>query len=137
MYKNVTGVSKINPILEKYFYIDSLVANNLRFQLTGFETNHPDKSKFTKMWNNIACGLNINNPLIANMKQIEAMQNSKVWLVADGTEGTYSDKVVTSNPEVAEGLGNYVDLRPYGLSFNDLKALNELDLYELNKSTNK
>lgn len=137
LYKNVTGVSEINPILEKYFYTDSLLANNLRFQLTGFETNHPDKSKFTKMWNNVAEGLKIANPLISDIEQIEAIQNAKVWLVNDGSEEAYSDKVITSKPEVAEGLGNYIDLRPYGLSTADLKALNELDLYELSKSQNK
>lgn len=35
----------LNPILEKYFYTDSLLANNLRFELTGSEVAHPDKAK--------------------------------------------------------------------------------------------
>lgn len=137
LFENVSRVTEINPILEKYFYTDTLLANNLRFQLTGFETNHPDKSKFAKMWNNIAKGVQITNPLISNMKEIEAMQKAKVWLVSDGAEETYSDKIITSKPEIAEGFDNFIDLRPYGLSTTDLKALNELDLYELSKSQNK
>jgi hypothetical protein len=31
--------------LEKYFFTDSLLANNLRFELTGSEVAHPDKAK--------------------------------------------------------------------------------------------
>lgn len=36
---------ELNPILEKYFFTDSLLANNLRFELTGSEIAHPDKAK--------------------------------------------------------------------------------------------
>lgn len=66
LHENVSRVTEINPILEKYFYTDTLLANNLRLQLTGFETNHPDKSKFTKMWGNVAKGIGIKNELIVN-----------------------------------------------------------------------
>lgn len=38
-------VVELNPLLEKYFYTDSLLANNLRFELTGSEVAHPDKAK--------------------------------------------------------------------------------------------
>lgn len=33
----------LNPLLEKFFYIEGLYSNNLRFSLTGFEFNHPTK----------------------------------------------------------------------------------------------
>ena len=36
---------QLNPILEKYFYTDLLLSNNLRFALTGTEGAHPDKAK--------------------------------------------------------------------------------------------
>lgn len=36
---------ELNPILEKYFYTDSLLGNNLRLELTGTEVAHPDKAK--------------------------------------------------------------------------------------------
>lgn len=78
LYNNTTSVAEINPILEKYFYVDSLVANNLRFQLTGFESNHPDKSKFVKMWNNIAEVNKISNQLLSSSKNIERLQESKI-----------------------------------------------------------
>ena len=38
---------KLNPFLEKFFYIEGLYSNNLRLSLTGTEGNHPDKSKGT------------------------------------------------------------------------------------------
>ena len=46
---------ELNPLFERYFYTDSLLANNLRFELTGSEVAHPDKSKtnFTKELNNL------------------------------------------------------------------------------------
>ena len=50
--KPVTGVEidyghnvELNPLLEKYFYTDSLLSNNLRLELTGSEVAHPDKAK--------------------------------------------------------------------------------------------
>ena len=137
LYKNVTGVSEINPILERYFYTDTLLANNLRLQLTGFETNHPDKSKFTKMWDNVAKGLGITNPLISSVKTIESMQKAKVWLVSENVNEDYSGKIITNDPEVAASYGEFIDLRPYHISVRDLKALNEsFDLHTLSTSTN-
>lgn len=137
VYKNVRRVTEINPILEKYFYTDTLLANNLRLQLTGFETNHPDKSKFTKMWNNVAKGLGITNPLISSVKNIEAMQDAKVWLVSENVNEEYNGKIITNDPEAAASYGEFIDLRPYGISVRDLKALNEsFDLHTLSTSNN-
>lgn len=136
LHTNVTGVTEINPLLERFFYTDTLLANNLRLQLTGFETNHPDKSKFAKMWDNIAKGLGITNPLISSMKTIEGMQKAKVWLVSENVNEQYNDKVITNNPEIAASYGEFIDLRPYHLSVRDLKALNELDLHALSSSNN-
>lgn len=41
---------EVNPILERYFYMDSFLSTNLRLSLTGSEIGHPDKSEinFTK-----------------------------------------------------------------------------------------
>lgn len=50
LYQNTDNVKELNPILEKYFYLNSLLSNNLRLSLTGFETNHPDKSEFKKFF---------------------------------------------------------------------------------------
>ena len=81
LYKNTQSVAEINPILEKFFYIETLIANNLRLQLTGFETNHPDKSNFKRIWNNTAKSLGINNPILSDIEQINKLQKSKVWLI--------------------------------------------------------
>ena len=77
-FTNTDSVSEINPLLEKYFYIDSLVSNNLRLSLTGFETNHPDKSKFVKMWDNVAKANGITNKFLASSKEIERLQKAQI-----------------------------------------------------------
>lgn len=35
----------LNPFLDKFFYVEGLLSNNLRMSLTGSEINHPDKAK--------------------------------------------------------------------------------------------
>lgn len=77
-YTNTSSVAEMNPLLEKYFYIDSLVSNNIRLSLTGFETNHPDKSKFIKMWDNVAKNNEISNKFLASSKQIQRLQKAKI-----------------------------------------------------------
>lgn len=67
--KNEPGMV-LNPFLDKFFYIEGLLSNNLRMSLTGSEINHPDKAKgtlFSKVKNvsnfvdfNKATGLNLN-----------------------------------------------------------------------------
>lgn len=75
--ENVTGISEINPLLEKYFYLDTLLSNNLRLQLTGFETNHPDKSKSISMIEQIAKDTGFQNELLTS-SNIERLQKAKI-----------------------------------------------------------
>lgn len=35
---------ELNPLLDKFFYVEGVLSNNLRLSLTGSEINHPDKS---------------------------------------------------------------------------------------------
>lgn len=42
-----TALIEVNPLLDKYFYIEGFLSNNLRMSLTGSEINHPDKAKQT------------------------------------------------------------------------------------------
>lgn len=118
-YKNTTSVSRLNPLLEKFFYLDSLLSNNLRFQLTGFETNHPDKSKFAKMWDNIAKGIGTKNQLLSSVKNIEKLQKAQIiWghpALGKTTYLTaYPDSIIdwdnefnpTRNQFIAETLGD-------------------------------
>lgn len=37
----------VNPLLDKFFYVEGFLSNNLRMSLTGSEINHPDKAKQT------------------------------------------------------------------------------------------
>lgn len=41
--KNEPGMI-LNPLLDKFFYVEGLLSNNLRLSLTGSEINHPDKA---------------------------------------------------------------------------------------------
>jgi hypothetical protein len=41
--KNEEGMM-LNPMLDRFFYIEGLLSNNLRMSLTGSEINHPDKA---------------------------------------------------------------------------------------------
>ena len=40
----VSSNIELNPLLDKFFYIEGFISNNLRMSLTGSELNHPDKS---------------------------------------------------------------------------------------------
>lgn len=42
---------ELNPLLDKFFMVEGLVSNNLRYSLTGFEINHPigKKPPFSQM----------------------------------------------------------------------------------------
>ena len=50
--KNILGIGDnynnedviLNPFLDKFFYIEGLLSNNLRMSLTGSEINHPNKA---------------------------------------------------------------------------------------------
>lgn len=44
--------NKLNPFLEKFFYIEGIYSNNLRLSLSGTEVNHPDKA-FDTLFNRI------------------------------------------------------------------------------------
>lgn len=42
---NIHEAMELNPILDKFFYAEGLLSNNLRYSLTGFEVNHPSGKK--------------------------------------------------------------------------------------------
>ena len=48
--KNAPGLV-LNPFLDKFFYVEGLLSNNLRMSLTGSEINHPDKA-FSTLFSN-------------------------------------------------------------------------------------
>lgn len=95
-YNTVKGISEINPLLEKYFYIDSLVSNNIRLSLTGFETNHPDKSKFVTIWDSVAKTNGIKNSLISSSENITKLQKAQIiW----GHPALGKTTYLTANPD--------------------------------------
>ena len=98
IHENVNDVAELNPLLEQFFYIDTLIANNIRLQLTGYSTNHPDKSKFNKMVGHIANGLGIHNQLLNNT----TWRNPKGEIVAtDNIDRLQKANIIWGHP----GLG--------------------------------
>ena len=41
---SIKGDVELNPLLDKFFYIEGFLSNNLRMSLTGSEINHPNKA---------------------------------------------------------------------------------------------
>lgn len=62
---------ELNPLLDKFFYVDSLIGNNLRYSLTGFELNHPVKfnDEFTTLKNALSQEATVN--FVANKFGLE------------------------------------------------------------------
>lgn len=87
----------LNPILEKYFYNDLLLSNNLRFALTGTECTHPDKSKIklNKELNKV--GITVDN---APIELIEIDTDGNKILTSDLT------KLSNSSNQVIKSLYN-------------------------------
>ena len=48
----ISGEVELNPLLDKFFYIEGFLSNNLRMSLTGSEINHPDKA-FDTLFNTV------------------------------------------------------------------------------------
>lgn len=121
VYKNTTSVAEMNPLLERFFYTDSLLSNNLRFQLTGFESNHPDKSKFMKMWGNVAKGLNIDNQLLNNT----TWANEKGKIEATGNiDRLQKAKIIWGHPALGKTTyltGNPDSIIDWDAEFNETR----------------
>ena len=68
--KNIIGVGDnykgepviLNPFLDKFFYVEGLLSNNLRMSLTGSEINHPNKA-YNTLYNQIKNQKNVNNQI--------------------------------------------------------------------------
>lgn len=63
---------ELNPLLNKFFYIEGLLSNNLRLSLTASEINHPDKA-YETLFNSVKN--------IENLKQFNDI--SKLKLTSD------------------------------------------------------
>lgn len=86
---------QLNPILEKYFFTDSLLANNLRFELTGSEVAHPDKAK-------------INYSEIVNNRGITLQNHPEYFAHDEDTGGVALTKDSRGNkiPQVIDNFSN-------------------------------
>lgn len=100
--KIVNENGDLNPLLEKYFYISSILENNLRIELTGFETNHPDKSKYKSVWNAVVSQFNfdqqnkiISDDILGNVNYINKLEKAKV--IYSTNQNYFSENIINLN----------------------------------------
>lgn len=78
----VSNNIELNPLLDKFFYIEGFISNNLRMSLTGNELNHPDKSRDT-LYSLIKAGKDVDGidsniaTLIQNTKSVADLRTLK------------------------------------------------------------
>lgn len=128
--KNILGMNDkvsdaevtVNPLLERFFYIEGFISNNLRMSLTGSEINHPNKAKgllldkakkaktvedFEKL------GITISNSVINTLREIinntsyvgdllDTIKSLNPGKVADALNTIYSQSLLTIT-NVAQG----------------------------------
>lgn len=75
--KNEDGMF-LNPMLDKFFYIEGLLSNNLRMSLTGSEINHPDKA-FDTLFNTIKNPEKVHDFVTFNQTTGEHLPNKKEY----------------------------------------------------------
>jgi hypothetical protein len=97
--KNIIGVGdnyngeavELNPFLDKFFYVEGLLSNNLRMSLTGSEINHPDKAKKT-LYNEIKKNKNIKSEAsrreLAKELDVPAISESTAEAIKEYLDGT-------------------------------------------------
>lgn len=119
---------ELNPLLEKYFYTDSLLSNNLRLELTGSEVAHPDKAKidFTDELEraNITPRL---NPEYFKQKNPFSNPNNQIIFAHPGIGKTYS----ITNGKFKD---KFID---WDVEFNALRDKFIFDHYGIRKGTDE
>jgi hypothetical protein len=68
----------LNPFLDKFFYVEGLLSNNLRMSLTGSEINHPDKA-FGTVFNNVKDIEKVSDFVSFNKVTGEALQTKEEY----------------------------------------------------------
>lgn len=99
--------SEMNPFLEKFFYIEGILSNNLRLSLSGSEINHPDKAKET-LFNKITSAINDIKEAVDS--PIETKKTRKTL------EDILNDNEISFN-----SLDNFIE------EFSSMKAIDDLD----------
>ena len=69
---------ELNPFLDKFFYIEGLLSNNLRMSLTGSEINHPNKASNT-VFNNVKNPKKVNDFVSFNKVTGELLQTKEEY----------------------------------------------------------
>lgn len=68
----------LNPFLDKFFYVEGLLSNNLRMSLTGSEINHPDKA-FGTVFNTVKNIKKVNDFVSFNKVTGESLQTKEQY----------------------------------------------------------
>ena len=83
---------ELNPLLDRFFYVEGLYSNNLRMSLTGTEVNHPDKAKLTT-YNLVKSFKTLQDFKNDGLSDEEALAkyNAQVDRINSKLAGTYTD----------------------------------------------
>ena len=102
--------NKMNPFLQKFFYIEGLFSNNLRLSLSGSEINHPDKAKNT-LFNRIGAA-------VSTVLEESEKENNDVQI---NIARKKLEVLLTDNNIPFQSLDNFIT------EFTSYKAINDLD----------
>ncbi len=113
-YGDIPSDAVINPLLEKYFYISTLLSNNLRLSLIGTELNHKvkDLSKITSK-------LESSNP----EKRTLTVEQSK--FIRKYSKLKKDQKI--NLPDIKFAIDNYISSLGTEINQNDLEFVSELE----------
>lgn len=103
---------RLNPFLEKFFYLEGLFSNNLRLSLSGTEINHPDKA-FDTVFNQIKSA-------------IKTLQDAEIN--GDKEDIKYASEVLRNliNKYEPEYFNNYTSMDIFIGEFSTAKTINDL-----------
>lgn len=102
--------NKMNPFLQKFFYIEGLFSNNLRLSLSGSEINHPDKAKNT-LFNRIG-------KAVSTVLEETEKENNDVQI---NIARKKLEVLLTDNNISFQSLDSFIN------EFSSYKAINDLD----------
>lgn len=113
----ILGDVELNPLLDRFFYIEGFLSNNLRMSLTGSEINHPNKAyntlydqvvKTTNKEDYEKLGLKANNfdkvkQILSTIKSIDDLRTIKVSASIQKDISKIYLETITKIANVAQG----------------------------------
>lgn len=105
---------ELNPLLDKFFYAEGLLSNNLRFSLTGFEVNHPAGKK--SPFNNALKAKTVEDWNKLSIKELSQKDWAKVKTLLDNSldvddlNRAFAAAQSTMSTDAQEAVGRLLDI---------------------------